>query len=233
MYNHKRIIFITLFLLAGIALEGCTTSSQASVTLDEETQARIAELEAALADAQAMGDGGDELIAELQADLEELNSSLGTLEEDLSEAHSQECSYNTYRLGWVMDWADAGNMVDTVFGPDSSFQYTFWQHNYPELATDFENLASSAYRNIDQVSRAATWQEAENIVVEDIVAVIPIFHYDRTALISPDLNYVFTPFGAPRIADWSFKSGETTFRTSLGIPVPTLDIQFSSDIASS
>jgi oligopeptide transport system substrate-binding protein len=200
--------------------------------VDEETQARIAELEAALVEAQAMGSDGDERIAELQSELEELNTNLGALEKDLSEAQLSECSYNTYRMGWVMDWADAGNMVDTVFGPSSPFQYTFWQHNYPDLAREFQALAISAYHDIDQVRRAETWQEAEKIVVEEIAAVIPIFHYDGTALISTDLNYQFPPFGAAKIMDWSFKSGQTTLRTTIGGPVTTLDHQLATDVTS-
>nr|HID12874.1 hypothetical protein [Anaerolineae bacterium] len=33
------------------------------------------------------------------------------------------CTYNAYRMGWVMDYADANNIVNEVFHPDSPFQY--------------------------------------------------------------------------------------------------------------
>jgi oligopeptide transport system substrate-binding protein len=192
----------------------------------EEAEARIAELTALLEEAQQAGSLSDEALAELQAELDGLQGELG-------ESQAARCTFNAYRMGWVMDWADAGNMVDTVFGPTSDFNYTFWAIAYPEKAAEFEALTYSAYRNTDLVSRAATWQEAESMIVEDIVMVIPLFHYDRTTLVSTDVNYVFAPFGAPRIAQWTSNVGATTFRTAVGTAIPTLDVSQSTDTTSS
>jgi oligopeptide transport system substrate-binding protein len=52
-------------------------------------------------------------------------------------------------------------------------------------------------------------------------------------MVSTDMNYMFPPFGAPRIAQWSSKSGATVFNTSVGTAVPTLDINRSTDTTSS
>jgi oligopeptide transport system substrate-binding protein len=233
MYKKRWLILISFVLVAGMVLAACSTATEAPPVVDEEAQARIAELEAALEDAKASGGMSEEQLADLQSELEGLNENLGQLEGELSEARTAECSYNAYRMGWVMDWADAGNMVDTVFGPTSDFQYTFWQHNYPDLMDQFTALTHDAYRNTDLVSRATTWQEAEKIVVEDIVAVIPIFHYDRTTLVSTELDFFFAPFGAPRLAQWAFNTGVTEMRTAVGAKIPTLDIQRSTDTTSS
>ena len=43
----------------------------------------------------------------------------------------------------VMDWADPGNIVDTVFAPGGSFQYTFWGVTAPEQADEFQALGRS------------------------------------------------------------------------------------------
>jgi len=233
MYKKRWLILISSVILAGMVLAACGGATEAPPVVDEEALARIAELEAALVDAAQMGGASDEQIDALQSELEDLNSNLGDLEDSLSESRTAECSFNAYRMGWVMDWADAGNMVDTVFGPTSDFQYTFWQHNYPDLAEEFKALTYDAYRNTDLVSRAATWQAAEKIVVEDIVAVIPIQHYERTTLVSTELEYFFAPFGAPRIAQWAFNTDATTLRTAVGAKIPTLDIQRSTDTTSS
>ena len=33
-----------------------------------------------------------------------------------------ECSYNLYRMGWVLDYGDPSSLLDVVFGPKSAFQ---------------------------------------------------------------------------------------------------------------
>lgn len=215
----KRLLVVNLLIAAVMILAACAPAAPDTSAAD----ARIAELEAALAEAGGMS---DEALAELQSELEALQG-------ELKESESARCTYNAYRMGWVMDWADAGNMVDTVFGPNSDFQYTFWQLSYPEEAEAFGALTYDAYRNTDLESRAVTWQAAEKIVVEDLVAVIPIQHYTRTTLVNTDINYVFPPFGAPRWAQWSSKSGATTLKQAIGTAVPTLDVSQSTDTTSS
>ncbi|MGD8759077.1 MAG: ABC transporter substrate-binding protein, partial [Anaerolineales bacterium] len=147
-------------------------------------------------------------------------------------ALSSQCTFNVYRMGWVMDWADAGNIVDTVLGPRSHFQYTFWQVTNPQEAVDFEALTYRAYRDNDLVSRASIWQDAEDVLVDELVTVIPLFHYDRTTLVSNDVDYMFPPFGAPRIAQWQSRGGTSTLSTALSGPVHTLDISQTSDTTS-
>ena len=122
MYKKRWLILISFVLVAGMVLAACSTATQAPPAVDEEAQARIAELEAALAEAKESGGMTEEQLADLQAELEGLNENLGALEGELTEARTAECSFNAYRMGWVMDWADAGNMVDTVFGPTSDYQ---------------------------------------------------------------------------------------------------------------
>ena len=141
------------------------------------------------------------------------------------------CSYNAYRMGWVMDWADAGNIVDTVFGPTSDFQYTFWQLTNPDAAAAFGDLTLSAYNDTDLDNRSATWQSAEQILVDDQVAVLPIYHYDRTTMVSTDVDPLFPPFGAPKMRDWG-TSGPTTMSWSAGASVPTLDVNRATDTTS-
>jgi oligopeptide transport system substrate-binding protein len=218
----KRWLILNLLVMVALLVAGC----KAAPAVDEEAQARIAELEAALAEAEQAGGLSDEAMAELQTELDSLKG-------ELDESQAARCTFNAYRMGWVMDWADAGNMVDTVFGADSDFHYTFWQLTYPDEAEDFKALVKEAYRNTDPESRAAQWQEAEKMVVEDLVAVIPIMHYDRTTLVNADANPLFPPFGAPRFADWSFNTDQTVMRWSAGASVPTLDPQRSTDTTSS
>ena len=219
----KKRLFILSFLLIGVlALSACGTAPAD----DGAADARVAELEAALAAAESAGGSTVEELAAMQAELEALTG-------DLADAKSESaCTYSTYRMGWIMDWADAGNMVDTVFGTASPLQYTFWAESYPDEAATFSGLVADAYVNTDLESRAAQWQAAEKIIVEDLATVIPLYHYDYTTMINTDFNVVMPPFGSPRMADWSSNSGATTIRWRVATAIPTLDIQKATDTTS-
>jgi oligopeptide transport system substrate-binding protein len=215
----KRLFILNFLLIAALVLAGC---AQAPAE-DDGDAARIAQLEADLAAAVAAG----------SAELDTIQAELDSLTGELTEAESALCTYNTYRMGWVMDWADAGNIVDTVFGTTSDFQYTFWQNSYPEEAAEFEALVLAAYRNTDLTTRAEQWQAAEKILVEDLAVVIPIQHYSRNTLVSTTVDYMFPPFGAPRLAQWSMNDGRTDINYPVGATIPTLDINRSTDTTSS
>jgi|GEM_PF-1466656 len=227
----KRWLALVSLLVIAIVMAACAAPAPADTAAADN---QIATLEAQLAAAQAAGGEGDEAaIAELEAQLAEAQAAADAAAAEAAAAEAARCTYNAYRMGWVMDYADANNIVNEVFGPTSDFQYTFWGKTNPEMAADFEALVASALTNNDLEARAATWQEAERILLNDAVAVAPLWHYDRSGLINTDLNYIFPPFGAPKIAQWSFKSGGTTLRYPLGAAVPTLDIQDSTDTTSS
>ena len=51
-----------------------------------------------------------------------------------------QCPYNLYRMGWVMDYADASSLLDVVLSPKSAFQYTGWQ------SADYEKLMARGRR---------------------------------------------------------------------------------------
>ncbi|MBN1266831.1 MAG: hypothetical protein JXA25_15150 [Anaerolineales bacterium] len=216
-------VLLAVVMVASLALAACGGGTEAPA-VDAEAEARIAELEAALTEAEAAAASEDE-IAALQSELESLQGELGDM-------GKEQCSYNAYRMGWVMDWADAGNMVDTVFGATSDFQYTFWQLTNPDAAARFEDLVSQAYTETDAEVRAGLWQQAEDIIVEEVVMVLPLMAYDTTTLVHTNVSYLFPPFGAARMADWAIE-GSTTMRTTVGTAVPTLDPQQSTDTTSS
>jgi oligopeptide transport system substrate-binding protein len=136
------------------------------------------------------------------------------------------CTYNAYRMGWVMDYSDAENMLNVVFHPDSPFQYTFWDDQ------DFRDLVDQALTEFDADVRAGMWQEAENIMLTDYAAVVPIFHYDRSTLVRSDIEVLFPPFGSPKFAFWTMPEGEDTLRVHLGTEPPTLDVNTATDTTS-
>ena len=122
------------------------------------------------------------------------------------------CDYHAYRMGWVVDYADAENILNVVFHPDSPSQYTGWDNaRYRELMT-------MAFRETKQISRTAYFQEADRILVEDEAAVIPLYYYDYTNLVKSDVLFEYPPIGAPHFMNWQIAA--TTVSTAI-IPAGT------------
>ena len=107
-----------------------------------------------------------------------------------------ECSYNAYRMGWVMDYADPSSMLDVVFNPKSAFQYTGWQ------SPEYEQLLTQALAEQDQAKRSELYRQAEKILLNDVVAAVPLQHYDRTVLVKDGVTEEYPPLGAPNLQYW-------------------------------
>jgi oligopeptide transport system substrate-binding protein len=158
--------------------------------------------------------------------VEEVEVTVETIVEVEAEGLGAGCTYNAYRMGWVMDYSDPENMLNVVFHPDSPFQYTFWDDQ------DFRDLVDQAMTEFDFATRNALWQEAERIMLDDYAAVMPIFHYDRNALLLPEIEAVYPPFGTPPYKHWRLPGDQTTMRVRIGTEPPTLDVNTATDTTS-
>jgi oligopeptide transport system substrate-binding protein len=107
------------------------------------------------------------------------------------------CEVNAYRMGWVMDYGDPQNQLEVVFAPSSPFQYTGWENER------FDELMDLAGSEFDTATREAYYMEADKILSEDVVAIIPIHGYERATLVKTGVTYEFPPFGAPAIKHWA------------------------------
>ena len=124
-----------------------------------------------------------------------------------------------------MDYSDANNIVNEVFHPDSPFQYTYWD------SENFRDLVNTALLTLDREARVALWQQAHRLLVSDYAVILPLFHYDRSGLIRPDIQYELSPFGAPHYMKWELPGARDTLRVRLGIE-PSLDINVGTDVTS-
>jgi ABC-type transport system substrate-binding protein len=109
------------------------------------------------------------------------------------------CEFNAYRMGWVMDYGDPQNQLEVVFAPGSTFQYTGWENER------FDELMELAGTSFDTAEREAYYKEADKILCEDAVSVIPIHGYERNTLVKTDVTFEFPPFGAPNFAYWELQ----------------------------
>jgi oligopeptide transport system substrate-binding protein len=136
------------------------------------------------------------------------------------------CTYHAYRMGWVMDYSDANNIVNEVFHPDSPFQYTFWDDE------TFRDLVDQALVAVSPTAREDLWKQAEEILMTDYAAIVPIFHYDRSTLKKPDVVGAWPPFGAAHLMRWELPEGQDVLRVRLSTEPPTLDINLATDTTS-
>jgi ABC-type transport system substrate-binding protein len=134
---------------------------------------------------------------------------------------SGHCSYNAYRLGWAMDYPDANNMLNDLFHPYSGNQYTGWDN------ARYRQLISMTLTETNQISRTSYFQEADRILVEDDVAIIPIFFYDSQNLVKSDVLPEFVPFYGPHYKNWRLTTAVTATVTSSGgsISAPDGDVE--------
>jgi oligopeptide transport system substrate-binding protein len=134
------------------------------------------------------------------------------------------CTYNAYRLGWIMDYADANNIVNEVFHPDSPHQYTLWDDE------EFRELIDQALVETDADARGELYRQAEDILINEQTALVPVYFYDRTGMANPEWTIEYPPFGAPHFIDWS--GPRDTLIYSLGTEPPSLDINLATDTTS-
>ncbi len=106
------------------------------------------------------------------------------------------CEFNAYRMGWVMDYGDPHNQLEVVFAPSSPFQYTGWE------SERFDELMDLAGTSFDIDEREAYYKEADKILCEEEVAMIPIFGYERNTLVKKGVTFEYPPFGAPAFIHW-------------------------------
>jgi oligopeptide transport system substrate-binding protein len=106
------------------------------------------------------------------------------------------CEFNAYRMGWVMDYGDPQNQLEVVFAPRSTFQYTGWE------SERFEELLRLAGSEFDTDTREAYYMEADMLLCEEEVAIIPIHGYELATLVKTGVTFEYPPFGSTNFAHW-------------------------------
>jgi oligopeptide transport system substrate-binding protein len=95
-----------------------------------------------------------------------------------------------------MDYGDPQNQLQVVFAPASTFQYTGWED------ARFDELMDLAGTSFVTEDREAYYKEADKILCEDEVAIIPIMGYERNTLVKTGLTFEYPPFGQPSYKYW-------------------------------
>ncbi len=104
------------------------------------------------------------------------------------------CNYHAYRLGWLVDYHDAYSILGDVFHPDANF--SLWD------STLYRDLIDLSLGELDPAQRLTYLEQAEQVLVEDEAAAIPLAFAYQTSL----AKQTFEPaFGlVPYLDLWSY-----------------------------
>jgi len=106
---------------------------------------------------------------------------------------------NLIRFGWCGDYPDANDWLHRVFHPQDGLQVLHWQHD------EFARITALAQQKTVSSERLTLYHQAEKILNEDYVAIIPLYFGNATYLVKPWLkDWYHMTSGGQHIRDWGF-----------------------------
>jgi oligopeptide transport system substrate-binding protein len=132
----------------------------------------------------------DNLGANVNIVTQEWGVFLQTLDED---------SPQVWRLGWCTDYPDASNFDKDVFRSDSANNNTEWVNE------EYDALVDEAALETDLQARHDLYVEAEQILVDQDAAIIPIYWYTGVDVTKPYVNRTFGRGGQEAFWKWSME----------------------------
>jgi len=146
-----------------------------------------------------LGWGGVDVDPSLGAVIQDWKKNLGAdvsirlLEPDPFHYNLQQEADEMYVLGWVADYPDPQNFLQTLF-------YTGTEYNHGRFSSsEFDSLIDRAAVEQNRDNRIALYQQAEQVVV-DQSPIIPLWFNKDYVLVNPRIkNYSIDPLGVPRL----------------------------------
>jgi len=146
-----------------------------------------------------LGWGGVDVDPSLGAVIQDWEQNLGAkvsvrlLEPDPFHYSLQQEADEMYVLGWVADYPDPQNFLQTLF-------YTGSEYNHGRFSSrEFDSLIDRAAIEQDKDKRMELYRQAEQIII-DQAPVIPLWFNRNYVLVNPRVNnYSIDPLGVPRL----------------------------------
>ena len=112
-----------------------------------------------------------------------------------------------FRLAWCADYADQNNWVFENFHADESENQTRRNCQDPNcgsvVMTEFDELVKQAQLEQDPAVRLELYEQAEQILNGEEVAIAPIYHYTYLEMVKPWLTRSFAPVGGESFFTWT------------------------------
>jgi oligopeptide transport system substrate-binding protein len=110
-----------------------------------------------------------------------------------------------WALGWAADYPDENNWVLEVFHPTKGGNRPQWEPEDP-AAKRFMEVTEAAAAESDPAVRKALYFEAEKILCEDEVIIMPTHHFVDIWLTKPYLERIYPVLGLPHIEKWKVRA---------------------------
>jgi oligopeptide transport system substrate-binding protein len=101
-----------------------------------------------------------------------------------------------YRLGWSQDYPDANNFLKEVFHSGSAQNNTGWTN------PKFDELVDQAALETDEAKRRELYAQAEDILVKQDAAIIPLYWYTTVAVTQPWVQRTYSVGGHQHYEKW-------------------------------
>jgi oligopeptide transport system substrate-binding protein len=141
---------------------------------------------------------GHRRIAEAIRDMwsETLGIDVQLTNQDFGVYLDQRVDFPIYRAGWCMDYPDANNFLFDVFhssrNPDTGY-----------ASAEFDALVEQAVSETDPAVRAELYAQAEQLLVFEDAAIIPIYWYSYLELTRPYVERTYAVDNAEQYENWS------------------------------
>lgn len=105
-----------------------------------------------------------------------------------------------FRLFYEANYPEARNFLYEGFHPRAALNYVGWQNQ------TFASLLDAAEQSTDAAQRQKLYQQAEQVLCTDEVAVLPYYYQIAPVLVHPRIkNWSFMAFGGQHIRDWTLE----------------------------
>jgi ABC-type oligopeptide transport system substrate-binding subunit len=102
--------------------------------------------------------------------------------------------YQMFTLGWVADYPDPQNFLDILFHSESANNHTGFTNS------EVDRLLEQARTEKDVETRISLYQQAEQLIVNDVPWIPRWYEGDRYILIKPHVKgYVLSPLPIPKL----------------------------------
>jgi ABC-type transport system substrate-binding protein len=102
-----------------------------------------------------------------------------------------------------MDYPDAHGGLYRLFHPQQGY-FNWLLHHNPEKEDEFLEMIELAQKTIEPEKRQQYYRRAEQILVGEEVAILPVFFETPPMLVKPWVrNWYNKAFGGQHIRDWS------------------------------
>ncbi|MCB9098179.1 MAG: peptide ABC transporter substrate-binding protein [Anaerolineales bacterium] len=101
-----------------------------------------------------------------------------------------------YRSAWCTDYPDANNWHNEVFNSKSAQNYSKFFND------DYDALSLEAAFETDPAKRQKIYAEEEKMLVDEYVAIAPIYYYSSIRMFKPWVTPVLSPISGDPISEW-------------------------------